>query len=189
MDCNSITKGLVGAICGAPATPGTGKKVYLATYTDVDKSLSVVTNNVISDLVLKATKKAYVFESLADSAMGEATLAKETYFNVYTHALSLKVFTKSEDAKAFVNTLTGARVIAIVENREKGTDGEVKYEVYGWGSGLELAEAVGTTDMADRVVYSLKLQSNDKSKEGTLPLSLFDTDEATTDAIIASLIA
>jgi hypothetical protein len=189
MDCNSITKGLVGAVCGTPEVPGTGKKVILITYNDIDRSLSVVTNNVISDLVLKATKKGYAFESLADSAMGEATLGKETYFSTFAHAVSLKVFTKSEDAKAFVNQLAGARVVAIVENRAIGTDGEVKYEVYGWGAGLELSEAVGTTDMADRVVYSLKLTSNDKSKEGTLPLSLFDTDEATTDAIIASLIA
>lgn len=176
MDCSQITAGLIAAQCGKTPIKGTNGKVYLISYEDInrDEALTVVTNNVISELALKSTKSGYLFESLEDSAVGEIALAKGKYMNQFDHKLPLRIFTKSEPAKAFVNGMTDARIVAIVENKEMGTAGEIKYEAYGWDAGLVLTELKSTTEYADGVAYELTLASDD-SKEYTLPKSVFTT--------------
>lgn len=189
MNCLNIGANLIAANCDNPAVAGTGKRVVLLNYDDVDRALSVEANNVISSIVMKATKKGYKFESLGDSTLGESSLNKGTYFNTWKHDLTLRIFAKTEPAKDFANKLAGSKVIAIVENNEIGASGELKYEVYGFESGLELSEATASTDMGDKVVYQLKLSSNDKSTESSLPKSYFKTDLATTETALNSLIA
>lgn len=189
MNCTDITTGLTAVVCGVKELGGTGAKVYLINTDDLDRSLTVVTNNVVTDLVLKATKKAALLTTLEDSTLGEVAIEKGTYFSNWAHTLSLRLFTKNELSKAFVNTLTGARVIAIVENKATGTAGNVKYEIYGFDSGLEVSEVTSTTDLTDGVTYEMKLMSSEKAKENSLPKSYFDTDLATTESALASLIA
>lgn len=47
-----------------------------------------------------------------------------------------------------------------------------KWEVYGWDAGLVVTEATMTTELADKVVYSIKMASSDMSKESTLPRTI-----------------
>ena len=101
----------------------------------------------------------------------------------------VRIFKKSEAAKKFVNGLTNARVIAIVENNDTGDNGDTKYEVYGWDSGLELTEITVTTEMTDGVAYQVTLANGTIAQEGSLPMSLFNTDEATTDLMVDGLLA
>jgi hypothetical protein len=189
MDCSKITAGLVAVVCGKPAIPGTGQRVILINYSDVDRSLSTVANNVITNLILKGTSGAYEFESLDNANLGEVSLNKGTYFSNWQHDLSLRVFAKSEAAKKFVNNLNGARVIAVVENREEGNEGDVKYEAYGWDAGLELNEGTASTDMADQIVYQVKMGSGANSKESSLPKSVYKTDLQATETMLNALIA
>lgn len=188
MDCSKITAGLQAVACNDPAIPGTGQKVYLINYNDIDRTLSVVTDNVISDVILKPTAKGYLFETIDNSTEATTTLNKGKYFGNWQQNLSLRIFTKSELAKKFVNGLNGARVVAIVENKETGTAGEVKWEAYGWDAGLELNEVTAETVMTDLVVYSLTVGSGETSKESSLPKSVFKTDLATTETMLAALI-
>ena len=189
MDCSKITQGLQAVNCGQPAIPGTGRRVILVNYSDLDRNLSKVTDNVISDLILKGTAKAFEFESLDNSSVGTITFTKGTYFSNWQHDLAMRIFAKSETAKKFVNSLNGARVIAIVENKESGPEGHVKYEVYGWDAGLELNEGTSSTEMADLVVYQLTLGSGEISKESSLPKSIFKTDLTQTELMLTSLVA
>lgn len=196
-NCSTITAALVAAVCDKQAQGGTAARVILINFKDIDKSLSEVTANVISEIVLQSLKKGYAFTSLEDSTVGDFALNKGTWFRNWNHNLPLRIFTKSEASKKFVNDMAGSRVVAIVENKEIGkatiggvvTVGEVQYEVYGWDAGLELQEAVGTTDIADGVVYDLKLGTPEKSKEGSIPKSFFNTNIDTTEAAIEALIA
>lgn len=197
MNCSDITKNLIAAVCGKQALAGTGARVILINIEDIDRELSEVTGNVINSIVLKSTKKAYAFNSLEDSTVGDFALNKGTWFNTWNHNLPLNIFTKSEASKEFMNTAAGARVVAIVENKEIGTalsggvvtTGEVKYEVYGWDSGLELLEATGSTAIADGVVYNPKFGTGEKSKENSIPRSFFDTSITVTETALNSLLA
>ena len=163
--------------------------MILLSYSDVDKSKSVVTDNVISSLILKAGVTGYEVDSLPNATVGSGTINAGTYLKTHQHNVVVRIFKKSEAAKKFVNGLTNARVIAIVENNDTGDNGDTKYEVYGWDSGLELTEITVTTEMTDGVAYQVTLANGTIAQEGSLPMSLFNTDEKTTDLMVDGLLA
>ena len=189
LDCSKIKTGFTNQVCGKPAIAGTTARVILLSYSDVDKSKSVVTDNVISSLILKAGATGYEVDSLPNATVGSDTINAGTYLKTHQHNVVVRIFKKSEAAKKFVNGLTNARVIAIVENNDTGDNGDTKYEVYGWDSGLELTEITVTTEMADGVAYQVTLANGTIAQEGSLPMSLFNTDEKTTDLMVEGLLA
>lgn len=189
LDCSKIKTGFINQVCGKPAIAGTTARVILLSYSDVDKSKSVVTDNVISSLILKAGATGYEVDSLPNATVGSDTVNAGTYLKTHQHNVVVRIFKKSEAAKKFVNGLTNARVIAIVENNDLGDNGDTKYEVYGWDSGLELTEITVTTEMTDGVAYQVTLANGTIAQEGSLPMSLFNTDEKTTDLMVDGLLA
>lgn len=189
LDCSKIKTGFTNQVCGKPAIAGTTARVILLSYSDVDKSKSVVTDNVISSLILKAGATGYEVDSLPNATVGSDTINAGTYLKTHQHNVVVRIFKKSEAAKKFVNGLTNARVIAIVENNDTGDNGDTKYEVYGWDSGLELTEITVTTEMTDGVAYQVTLANGTIAQEGSLPMSLFNTDEKTTDLMVGGLLA
>lgn len=189
LDCSKIKTGFTNQVCGKPAIAGTTARVILLSYSDVDKSKSVVTDNVISSLILKAGATGYEVDSLPNATVGSDTINAGTYLKTHQHNVVVRIFKKSEAAKKFVNGLTNARVIAIVENNDTGDNGDTKYEVYGWDSGLELTEITVTTEMTDGVAYQVTLANGTIAQEGSLPMSLFNTDEKTTDLMVDGLLA
>lgn len=189
LDCSKIKTGFINQVCGKPAIAGTTARVILLSYSDVDKSKSVVTDNVISSLILKAGATGYEVDSLPNATVGSDTINAGTYLKTHQHNVVVRIFKKSEAAKKFVNGLTNARVIAIVENNDTGDNGDTKYEVYGWDSGLELTEITVTTEMTDGVAYQVTLANGTIAQEGSLPMSLFSTDEKTTDLMVDGLLA
>lgn len=189
LDCSKIKTGFTNRVCGKPAIAGTTARVILLSYSDADKSKSVVTDNVISSLILKAGATGYEVDSLPNATVGSDTINAGTYLKTHQHNVVVRIFKKSEAAKKFVNGLTNARVIAIVENNDTGDNGDTKYEVYGWDSGLELTEITVTTEMADGVAYQVTLANGTIAQEGSLPMSLFNTDEKTTDLMVDGLLA
>ena len=126
---------------------------------------------------------------MAADLVGPDTNNAGTYPKTHQHNVVVRIFKKSEAAKKFVNGLTNARVIAIVENNDTGDNGDTKYEVYGWDSGLELTEITVTTEMTDGVAYQVTLANGTIAQEGSLPMSLFNTDEKTTDLMVEGLLA
>lgn len=188
LDCSKIKTGFTNQVCGKPAIAGTTARVILLSYSDVDKSKSVVTDNVISSLILKAGATGYEVDSLPNATVGSDTINAGTYLKTHQHNVVVRIFKKSEAAKKFVNGLTNARVVAIVENNDTGDNGDTKYEVYGWDSGLELTEITVTTEMTDGVAYQVTLANGTIAQEGSLPMSLFAKDEATTDLMVEGLL-
>lgn len=188
LDCSKIKTGFTNQVCGKPAIAGTTARVILLSYSDADKSKSVVTDNVISSLILKTGATGYEVDSLPNATVGSDTINAGTYLKTHQHNVVVRIFKKSEAAKKFVNGLTNARVIAIVENNDSGDNGDTKYEVYGWDSGLELTEITVTTEMTDGVAYQVTLANGTIAQEGSLPMSLFNTDEKTTDLMVEGLL-
>lgn len=186
MNCTKIAADIVAATCGNPPVAGTGKQIILGNFVDAEEF--TVANGIISEIAMVAGTQAYSFTTIEDSVLGESAVRKGTYFNSVEHKLTLRIHNKSQANKTFVDNLIGSKVFAIVENLETGTAGEIKYEVYGRKSGLEVSEVTATTDMADETVYMIVLMSPEKSAEGGLPESFFDTDLATTELAIASLL-
>lgn len=189
LDCSKIKTGFTNQVCGKPAIAGTTARVILISYSDIDKSKSVVSDSIISSLILKAGATGYEVDSLPNATVGSDTINAGTYLKTHQHNVVVRIFKKSEAAKKFVNGLTNARVIAIVENNDTGDNGDTKYEVYGWDSGLELTEITVTTEMTDGVAYQVTLANGTIAQEGSLPMSLFNTDEKTTDLMVDGFLA
>lgn len=197
MNCAEISANIVAAVCGKQALGGTGASVWLINYNDIDRALTTVVGSVVTALVLKATKKAYKFTSLENAIVADHSLSKGPWFNSWNHNVPLTIFTKSQVSKDFINKAPGLKLVAIVENREIGTatvggvvtTGEVKYEVYGFDAGLECVESVGTTDVADGVVYTAKFATGDKAKETEIPKSYFAATLVATETALAGITA
>lgn len=188
MSCNTIGANVVAALCNEPSIAGTGKKLYIFNYEDRDLANSVVDNDVISEIALKAGKDGYSFETVENGTSGSTTLEVGTYFSVTKQLVALRFMAKSEANKSYVNKLLGSKVIVVVPNLEEGTDGTVKYEVYGWKSGLTATELIADTEMADSVVYTVTMASGERGVEGTLPKTFYNTDPATTEAALDALL-
>lgn len=196
IDCSKISAGLATDVCGAPAIAGTAGRVILVNYSDVDKALSTFKaetagckSRVLTSIVLKAGAVGFEFASLPNTTVGEDTIIVGTYRRRHQHNLTLRIFAKSQAAKCFVDSLGDARVVAIVENNERGPAGEVKYEVYGWDAGLELNELTASTEITDEVVYLLTLGSGTVAQESSLPISFYSETEAGTDTAVEALLS
>ena len=83
MDCSKITIGLQAVNCGQPATAGTGPRVILLNYADIDRKESVVIGNVIESIGFKGKimMKGYEFESLDKANVGEISYNGFYFFN------------------------------------------------------------------------------------------------------------
>ncbi|MDR1335739.1 MAG: hypothetical protein LBK22_02790 [Tannerella sp.] len=191
LNCSNLTQNLIAAICGQTAAAGLEDDIILLDFNDVDKGSSTLSDSVIEEIVMNTGKKGFIFTSYGKSFNDSgATFTKGTYRNTWLHNVMLRIFTKSETSKSFVNALgEGAKLIAIVKNREAGPNGHVKYEAYGWDNGLVLNEGTASVNMDDGIVYTLNIGSEDTAQEGSLPKSVFDTDLATTELMLASLTA
>lgn len=190
-DCSKISAGLAAAACNAVAVPGTAARVILLNYADIDRTAITETSNVVSALALIGAAVGYSFESLPDATVGSVALAVGTYINQFDHTIDGRVFVKSESAKAFINGLKNARVVALVENKyfNAADATPVKYELYGLDSGLEATEITGDTSFPDQTVFTFKLASSENAKEGSLPKTLYTTSVSATDTLVSGLLS
>ena len=186
-NCAKIVHDVVAAACEA-AIAGVKGRVIIINFEDIDRSKATITGNVISALALKSGAKAYLFTTFADASIGNVSLNVGTYFSNWQHDVNLRIFTKSEEAKEFMNNIAGAKVAIILENNDEGVDNKLKYEVYGFNAGLKATEAAGTTQMEENTVYSLTLGNGEAAKENSLPKSIYVDDAETTDALIKTLL-
>lgn len=188
MTCGELSAGVVLDSCKR-AIAGINSDVILINYADIDRVASVVTDNVITTLTLKATKKAYKFECRDGSPVGEVNLVKGKHLPGWDHILNLVAITKTEDIKKMISILAVAKIVAIVDNKEQGgATKATRYEVYGYDAGLELMESANTTEFADEIVYNLKLGTAE-AKENAIPKSIFKTDAAATQIMVLGLLS
>ena len=181
-------RNLAAADCDNPAVAGTFGEVILVPYSAIDRTASSVTaKGVIESIVLKTGRTGYLFDAYDNSPLGAVSLVAGTYVNRWQHDATLRVFTKSEAAKEFVNGATNSRIVVIMKNKELGSDGTTQYEAYGWDAGLVLTEATGDTTITDGVVYELVFGNDETSKEKTVQKSVFDTDLDKTETMLKTL--
>lgn len=105
----------------------------------------------------------------------------------YTHTVNLFAGALTQLALCNLKALgRGAEVIAIVEQRFKGADGDDSFLVYGWDQGLKLAD--GTFDHNENNGnLIIPLSSMDPDLEPDPPMVLLMTDYDTTKVWFDSL--
>lgn len=184
-NCAQLSKNLILADC-QNSTPGLESELVLINFDDVDRSESVVTGNVISDLILKETKKGFLYTSEKNAFEGDSPLNKGTYRTGFNHSLILRAFLKSQLTKDEINALAKTRVIAVAKNKDTAIS-ETKYEVYGWENGLELNDLSAPTTDGDGVIYTITLGTGENQRESELPKSFYKESAAATETAYKSL--
>lgn len=92
---------------------------------------------VITQFAAKDSKKGYYIAQLKN-AFQDTTVALATgdYRNTFTNTVSFKIFGNSPKYAQIVNGLAAGEFIVILEQKEKGENGESTYRVFGIDNGL-----------------------------------------------------
>lgn len=188
VDCPGISTDVFRDCTKPPSAGVKDAYLYLFNYSDLASFTPDVTNpNLITDLTLVATKNIFRYEGKNQSIEPRSALAKTRFSEQWIHEVVFKIFDNSAAIKQELDFLKSTKVIAIVENIYPGSDGNSSFEIYGLRSGLELT--VGeriVSDQETQGAYNLTLSSGEIAQEPYLPATLFDTDYATTKAIITA---
>lgn len=189
MACENILKGLSAFDCNTPFGGTTGR-VILMNYDDIDRTALTIASGQVTALALKSDKKGVAFEGAGNNAnIGSFTFTQGTYGGgTYVHQLELRDFKGGADAYNFLEGLKQNNVVAIVETKYQGENGECAYTIYGLNTGMRLSGHEGTTEFSDGVISTFTLATDENSPEPMPPINLYKTDYATTQTLVNSLI-
>lgn len=187
--CANITAG-VALSCSNQLIGGANDRLILINYDEIASYTKNLTNpQIIEVITMVAGKTGYAFEGKQQSVEPLQALVKTRYATSYDHQVTFKVFDATPDTKEQLEKLVQGKVVAIVENNYKGATGNAAFELYGADAGLyveTLERAVGDTEVLG--AFNVVLKSSEFAKEGNLPASIFDTDYATTKALVETLL-
>lgn len=187
--CGAITGGVT-LNCADPLSSGVVATFYLANKADIASITYDVTNPMLAtDITMVATKTFFTFEGNLQSTEPKFAMIKGKYINQFEHSVSALVFKIDPATKEEILNMKDGDFVAIVENNYTGATGNSKYEIYGAGSGLkaEILER-NPNDTENLGAFKIELKTQEYAREGKPPVTLFDTDLATTDALVAGLL-
>lgn len=135
----------------------------------------------LTNLALKTAKTGYLLKSVKQvHSTSYELVPKDTGVDKVSHVFNGLILTPSADNKLQLqNMKEGADLVAVVEKKWKGTDDEEAFEVLGIESGLILT-AVSYTSTENDGAITFTLSSQEGYEEPKLPLTLLETDYATT---------
>lgn len=188
--CGKISAGLA-PDCDYPLMGGTTEDLVLFNYEDLGSVTRNATNKQIIEAITlnTTTDKAYKFEGKNESVEPQVNLVKQRYSDSYDHEVMFIIFLNTPLAKIQIEKMVHGKLIGIVENKHKNTDGNSTYEIYGLGVGLyvmELSRIV--VDPDTQGAYKLILRTPENSKEANLPNPLYITNLPTTKAVVEGLL-
>lgn len=173
--------------CDDPIQGGTEDEMLVVNKDDIATVTVDVTDlTTVTNVTLKTGKKAFIIDGRKNSIVPTFALTESGVFDVFDHTVNAKGFDLSNTARVTLNKMVGGKYVVFTKNVYSGTDGDAKYVISGLKSGLELSGLTGNptddTQGAFDITFSTRL-----NKEPKVPAAMFDTDEATTEAIWESL--
>lgn len=195
MTCTQINADIL-QDCILPPVEGVKSKIWIIPHSvyevatiamSADARFSGLIDVIDSFELTGSGNKAYVFEGYKASQKFTTT-SKEREFAVpaYTHSWNGVVIPRNIEDKLTLDRLIKSRVVIIAENNDKGTDGELAFELYGDGVGLSHAE--GTLEKNENAGgWNLTLSTPETESEPNAPLSIWKNDYATTKQMVEAL--
>jgi hypothetical protein len=188
MTCGAISSGL-SLNCSDPLVAGVVATFYLANKDDIASITYDNTNPMlVTDITMKASKFFYRYEGQLQSTEPLFAMVKGKYINQYEHTLGFLIFDISPTIKKEILNMKDGNFVAIVENNYVSATGNTKYEIYGVGAGLK-AEAMerNPNDTENLGAFKISLKTQEYARESKPPVTLFDTDLATTETLVLGL--
>jgi len=177
--------------CNFPIQGGVDDLLYLINKSDI---LSVTRNGlnpqIIEDITLISGATAFKVQGQNNSNNTKWELVKQRYTRMWNHFVDFVGFDLSPTGYERYEELSNALVIAVVINNYRGTSGNAAIKIYGLDAGLRAATIAQDMASADtQGAVQVSLSTDEINKEPHTPATLFDTDYATSLAIIEALVA
>lgn len=193
--CGKINANLM-PDCTTPLHGGVDDLLYLINWADISDQNAIILRNgvnpqIIENIILSSGALAYYYQGKNGSVHPSYKMVVQKYARVYEHNISAIVFDITPTGKAQLETLAQGRVVAIAQNRYKGTGQNCAFEVYGLDAGLLLSALSRDPMNADSAgAFEITLTTDTKAEayEGHLPATFFKTDYPTTQALVNALI-
>lgn len=172
--------------CAYKPKAGLEPDVWLVNLADIDKAVSQLATSgmLISTFALAAGKTLFKAEGAGNYPQGTVTLSQGDNGPNHIHGLTVRVLYYGEDERLQVKQMIdNGRFAAIVKKRDGGLSGELKYEVLGWESGMQV-ESMTWSSNENNGVRELVLATKEGEEESTDAKLFVDTDLATTESFL-----
>ena len=197
--CGQLLNDISAIDCDNPGMAGVdGSKGWIINFDEIDRDLSTVSDEgVISSLVLTAGSYARVITTDPDGIDPMWAYVPGAYRrDQVEQKVAVKIFDPSPTNKQRIVDISKGKYVVVLERlfiKNNPTAPEVKgdtvYEAWGWDTGLvigsETASDYNDADTGGGI--NLQLTTSDRRKEVRPPYSIFDTDLATTVAMLEAL--
>lgn len=170
-------------------------EILLINRGDIDLSATVVTRDAtnkihkISKLQLVTGAKAYSFQGINSKRILSASYAKQDgdFLDTVSHTVNIAIYNQCEESLVTLNQfIDGAEVVAVIENKSKGTNNECAFQIYGFDRGLKAGEISYNSNENNGIVL-LPLTSREPDFEPYVPYNYLETNYATTKTKVESL--
>jgi len=163
-------------------------EIVLINRSDIDLSSTTVNrdpssgeHNISSfDLINGAV--AYSFSGIQSKRILSASYTKQDgeFIDTVAHTVNIAIYNQCEESLNTLNEfVNGAEVVAIVEQKSKGTNNECAFQIYGFDRGLKAGELTYNSNENNGIVL-LPLSSREPDFEPYVPYKYEETDYATT---------
>lgn len=172
--------------CDTLPVGGVKSVIRIGNMDDIGIFTKDVTNPlIITDLAMATGKKMFKYEVFKRGHKPRFTKVNGDYGDRYKHEIDTSIQVWDNATKAQVEGLNGANVFVIVENLQN--TGDARFEIYGFDSGLYVADGAVRNLAENDGVYTLTLSSDDQSLEPHIPYSFYKTSYVLTVAALAVL--
>lgn len=164
-------------------------KAVLINWDDIDFAGSTVTDETISDLVLKSGTTGRLIEWYKDLASANSALSPSAEdVDGFLHNFLTRLPNSSAANAHAARELKNGRYIVVYETRFKGASQAEAFKVLGWGCGLRLSEMTNNTlENSGATLFTLATEEGDFED---FPYYVFlETNYATSKATFDSLFA
>lgn len=190
-NCGKITASILND-CNNPLIGGVSDELILINKEDIiDYEVNVDNPQIIEgiNLVTSPATRAYKIEGYKSSVEPQVDLVPNQYRSSWAHQVLFRVFSNTPETKEVIEGIKDGTLVAIVKNNNQGVGGNAVYELFGKGVGLYLKVATSAkNDSETQGAYILTLATPDNQKEPKVPATIYNTDLATTVALVNALL-
>lgn len=184
MACEGLITADILFDCANPSVGGLEVDVLLINAEDINIATTAVSNSnkvLLTNLALKATKTAFKLQGVKQINGTSYELVKKEFGpDKFKHMFTGVILNPSAANKLQATHLSeGGKYVVVVEQKWKGASNADAFQVYGLKSGLELMTLTYNSKENDGTI-SFTLESTEGFEEPTVPMTLLETDYATT---------
>jgi hypothetical protein len=171
--------------CDNPPQGGVEDLLYLINKDDISAIVRDISNPlIVTNIVLDSGKTAFKVQGQNNSNNTRFEMVRLRFARMYNHFLSPTGLERYEE-------LAKGKFIAIVINNFRGASGNAAIKIYGLDAGLvaqTITQDMSSADTQGAVQVGIQTDADNQVYEPHVPATLFDTDFATSLAIVEGLI-